>query len=115
MRTMRIGKLNKRVTFVSYDDEKNELGQNKKEFKDVKTVWATFAPVRGREYYEAQKIREEVTYKLYCRYLPSVTSDMYIRYKDKLYEITSVIDVDLEHKMLEIYCVEKIKKVNKLE
>lgn len=115
MRTMKIGKLNKRVTFISYDDTGNELGQSKKEFKDIKTVWATFAPVRGREYYEVQKIREEVTYKLYCRYLPSISSDMYIRFKDKLYEITSVIDVDLEHKMLEIYCVEKVKKVSSYE
>ena len=111
MRTIQIGKLNKHVTFVGYKDVENELSLYSKELTDIKTVWATFTPVRGREYYEAQKLREEVTYKLYCRYLPGITSDLYIRYKDKIYEIISVLDVDMEHKMLEIYCVEKVKKV----
>lgn len=111
MRTINIGKLNKRVTFMGYTDTSNELGQNEKKMKDIKNVWATFAPVRGTERYEAQKIQEEVTHKLYCRYLPDITSDLYIRYQSKVYEIISVLDIDMEHKILEIYCKEKIKKV----
>lgn len=111
MRTMNIGKLNKRVTFVRYEEKTDSLGQSKKILTDYRTVWATFAPVRGREYYDAQKIREEVTYKMYCRYLDGITSDLYIRFEGKIFELTSVIDVDMEHKMLEIYAVEKIKKV----
>jgi head-tail adaptor len=36
---------------------------------------------------------------------------MYIKYGDRIFEIQSVIDVDLDGKMLEIDCIEKIKKV----
>lgn len=110
MRTMNIGKLNKRVTIMRYEEVTDALGQSKKELKPYKTVWATFAPTRGREYMELQKIKEELTYKMYCRYIPGITSDLFIVYQKKIYEITSVIDVDLEHKMLEIYCTEDVKK-----
>lgn len=110
MRTLNIGRLNKRVSIVRYEEVTDDLGQTIKNLKNYKTLWATFLPTRGREYTELQKIREELTYKMYCRYVHGVTSDMFISYNNKLYEIISVIDVDMEHKMLEIYCVEDVKR-----
>ena len=112
---MDIGRMNKRISIYGYDDKMNELRQSKKGLKKLKTVWASFNPVRGREYYDAQKLREEITYKCYIRYLPGITADMYIKYKDKDYNITSVINVNNEDKMLEIYCVENVKKIRKVK
>lgn len=110
MRTMNIGKLNKRVTFLRLGEHEDEIGQSAQGLEEIKTVWASFYPLRGSEYYEAQKIQSRVSHKCYVRYLDGIDSNCYIRYKDKDYAITSVTDVDLEHKMLEIYCYEYVNK-----
>ena len=110
MRTMNIGRLNKRVTIYRKDDSKNALNQKSKELIEVKTVWASVAPVRGSERYDLQKLHEEIVYRIYMRYLSGIKADMYIMCEGRLFEIQSVIDVDFEHKMLEIDAVEKVKK-----
>ena len=110
MRTIQIGKLNKRITFMGFDDAEDEMGQETQSLTEIKTVWASLYPVRGVEYYEATKLRSKTTYKCYVRYIPGITTNMYIRYKDIMYTIESVIDVDFEHKMLEIYCTEHTNK-----
>jgi SPP1 family predicted phage head-tail adaptor len=107
---MNIGRLNKRITFLKKVDTINSLNQKSKSYEEVKTVWATVAPVRGSERYELQKLNEEITYRVYCRYLPGIRADMYIKYGDMVFEIQSVIDVDLEGKMLEIDCIERVVK-----
>ena len=110
MRTMNIGRLNKRITILKKVDTINALNQKSKNYQTVATVWASVAPVRGTERYELQKLHEEVTYRVYMRYLAGIRADMYIQCGDMTFEIQSVIDVDLEHKMLEIDCVEKVIK-----
>lgn len=110
MRTINIGRLNKRITIYKKTDSVNALNQKSKDLVEVATVWASVAPVRGTERYELQKLNEEITYRIYCRFLSGIRADMYIQCGDMFFEIQSVIDVDLEGKMLEIDCVEKIRK-----
>lgn len=102
---MNIGKLNKRVKIIGYIDTKDELGQEKQVLGVVREVWASLYPTRGVEYYEAQKIRNKTTYKCYMRYT-ELTSDNLLEYKGKRYTIESVLPVDGEKKLLEIYCTE---------
>ena len=106
MRVINIGKLNKRITFMKLQDKKDALGQSKKVLSELRTVWASLYPVRGSEYYEIQKIQSKVTHKCYIRYCDGIDTNCFIKYKDKTYSIESVIDVNLEHKMLEIMCTE---------
>jgi SPP1 family predicted phage head-tail adaptor len=110
MRTMNIGKLNKRITFLKLDDIPDGLGQMTKGFVEQKTVWGSLYPVRGVEFYELQKIQSKVSHKCYVRYLDGITSNDYLKCRGKVYAIESAIDVDLEHKMLEIYCYEHTNK-----
>ena len=110
MRVINIGKLNKRITFMKLQDKKDELGQSREVLSEFKTVWASLYPVRGAEYYEIQKIQSKVTHKCYIRYLEGIDTNCFIKYKDKQYSIESVIDVDLEHKLLEIMCTEYTNK-----
>lgn len=107
---MNIGRMNKRITFEKITESEDELGQMCQRYEAVRTVWATITPTRGGEYYEAQKLREELTFKIYVRYLPGITADMRIRYKEKHFGIKSVIDIGYEHRTLEIMCTEYIDK-----
>ncbi len=104
MRTLNIGKLNKRITFMKMSDVADALGQSTKGLAPIKTVWGSLYPVRGAELYEVQKVQSKVTHKCYVRYIEGIDSNCFLEYQGQTYSIESVIDVDLSHKMLEIMC-----------
>lgn len=106
MRTMDIGRLNKRITFMKLADMPDAMGQESKKLREIKTVWGSLYPVRGMEFYELQKMQSKITHKCYVRYMEGIGSECYIRYGEKTYSIESVLDIDLAHKMLEIMCSE---------
>ena len=105
---MDIGRTNKRITFCKYEEKENTLSQIEQVLTEVKTVWASVEPTRGREYQEAQRVRPELTYKITTRYHKEVTPDMFIRFKDRYFDIVSIINVREQNAMLEIICTEKI-------
>ena len=107
---MDIGRTNKRITFCRYEEKENELLQLEQILTDIKTVWASVEPTRGREYQEAQRIRPELTYKITTRHHKGITPDMLIRFKDRYFHIVSIINVREKNEMLEIVCTEEIKK-----
>jgi SPP1 family predicted phage head-tail adaptor len=113
-RTLDIGALNKRITFLKLDPEaEDDLGQLTNGFTEIGTYWGSLYPVRGQEFYEVQKIQGRVTHKCYVRFYESISeldSNNFLRYGGKTYSIESVNDVDLAHKYLEIYCSEHINK-----
>lgn len=105
-----IGKLNKRITFLKKEIGYDEMGQEiQEDFKPFKTVWATIKSLRGGEYWEAQKVRPEQTYKVTTRYHKGITTDMIIQYKDKRLEIETINNVEENNYMLEMQCVEYIE------
>ena len=108
MKTMNIGKLNKRITFLKLAEVEDEIGQLTQELQPIKQVWASFYPVRGYEFMEAQKIQSKISHKCYVRYLEGIDANCMIEYAGKQYKIDSVIDVGMERKMLEIYCYEYV-------
>lgn len=107
---MDIGRTNKRITFCKYEEKENALLQTEQVLTEVKTVWASVEPTRGREYQEAQRIRPELTYKITTRYHKEVTPDMFIKYKNRYFSIISIINVREKNVMLEIICTEKIER-----
>ncbi|MDE6055652.1 MAG: phage head closure protein [Lachnospiraceae bacterium] len=107
---MDIGRTNKRITFCRYEEKENALLQTEQVLTAVKTVWASVEPTRGREYQEAQRIRPELTYKITTRYHKGISPDMFIKFKDRVFNIISVINVREKNEMLEIICTEKVDK-----
>lgn len=107
---MDIGRTNKRITFCKYEERENALSQTEQTLIEVKTVWASVEPTRGREYQEAQRIRPELTYKVTTRYHKGITPDMLIKFKERYFEIISIINVREQGIMSEIICIEKIQK-----
>lgn len=107
---MDIGRTNKRIAFCRYEEKENELIQTEQALIEVKKAWASVEPTRGREYQEAQRIRPELTYKITTRYHKGITTDMFIRFKNRYFQIVSIINVRERNEMLEIICTEKISE-----
>ena len=110
MRTLNIGKLNKRLTFKKLVEVEDDLGQITQQLHAICTVWGSLYPVRGIEFYEIQKMQSKVTHKCYVRYREDLDTTCCIEYAGKTYAIEEIIDVDLSHKMLEIMCAEHINR-----
>ncbi len=112
-RTMNIGRLSKRITIFRFVDDVDSMEQSIQKLNPVATVWADFSPIRGSEFYELKKIQSRVTHKCFIRYreeYADINSNWYLGVDDKMFDIDSAIDVDYEHKMLEIRCYEHINK-----
>lgn len=113
-RTIDIGKLRKRITFLVFsDDATDEIGQSTAGLVELKTVWGDIYPVRGKEIYEIQKVQSSITHKCYVRYrkeFEELDSTNFLKYKGDIFSIESVIDINSEHKLMEIYCSKHINK-----
>lgn len=70
-------------------------------------VWANVSPATGREYEEAQKVRDETTYKVITRYFPNITHDMKILFGLQLLDIIAVLNVGSLNSELQIMAKEK--------
>lgn len=71
-------------------------GENAAEYSEMLHIygmWARVAPMNGREYAEAQKIRAETTYNITTRYIKNIENDMKILYNGKIFDIVSILDV----------------------
>ena len=112
-RTVNIGRLNKRITLFYFVEAEDSMGQGTQELSEVATVWADIYPVRGSEYYEVKKVQSRVTHKCFIRYreeYAGINSNWYLKVDDKIFDIDSAVDVDFEHKLLEIRCYERVNK-----
>jgi len=107
---MNPGELRHRVTIQApTGTTQNECSEDVPTYVDFATVWAAVEPLRGREYFEAQKIRPEMQYRVRMRYLAGVTTDMQVIYRGKILDIQSVINVDERDAELHLMCLERIQ------
>ena len=101
-----IGGLNRKVNILEYGETVDEYGLTHQGLTDVvgHAVWAKIEPARGRTYYEQYKDKLELITKITIRYREGITEDMMIKHRDKIYQITSVVDPYDNHVKLELMC-----------
>lgn len=71
----------------------------------TQTLYSTYEPIFGRDYFSADQTQNGTTVKFELEYVEGITRDMRVRHKNKLYEINSdPIDVKGRGITLIIYC-----------
>ena len=68
----------------------------------VFTCWCKVEPLSGREFWQAAAVNRENEVRFTTRYRNDVLPTMRILLEGKLYDITSVLDVDSRNSRLEI-------------
>jgi len=104
---MSVGSLKERISVekpVYIDD--GHGGKNLIHWEKVCDVWADIHPISGREYYEAQQIRNDVTHKVQIRRNTEINEEMRFDWNNRKLKIQSIIDVDYP-RFLEVMCVEQ--------
>ncbi|MBE2918735.1 phage head closure protein [Anoxybacillus flavithermus] len=97
-----------RITIQRQVEEQNENGFIINEWQDRHHLWAAIKTLRGREYYEAATTQNENTVRFVVRYTTGINPDMRIKYKDRAFEILSVINDDELNKTLTIIAKEVV-------
>lgn len=103
----RIGHLNKRISLFVQSDVKDEATHiTHKQWIDALgfKVWARIEPLRGAAFLDAYKEGTKDIIKITIRYRKGISTDMMIRYCDKLYTIDTIIDPGEAHAKLELMC-----------
>lgn len=103
------GTLDKRLSFITYVEIENEYNLTELQPVELLRCWARIEPARGKEYYEAQKIRTQNSYKITIRYNKAINETMKVKYKDMEFDIYNVVNPYMSNELLEIYCVEKVR------
>jgi SPP1 family predicted phage head-tail adaptor len=104
---MQAGQLRHRVTIQKFTVACDTAGEGTKTWTTHATVWASVRPIRGREFFEAQKMSSEVTAKITTRYISGVLPSWRFLHGTKIYTIQEMIDVDDRHRMLEFMVKEQ--------
>ena len=103
---MNIGELNRRIKILEFVEEKDEYGAIDGYWKEIATRWARIEQNGGSEQSDNNQVIARVSTKIIIRYYALLNEKHRIKYKDKLYEINSVIDVDTGHYKMIIDCSE---------
>lgn len=106
MKKVTVGGLKKRVTILKQVRVSDGQGGFNETWQEAGTVWAAIEPVSGREYYEAMQLSNDVTHRVRMRYM-NLTPHERIKYGYKVFDIVAVIDVNMEHRELEVLCRER--------
>lgn len=105
---MDIGRLKHKITFQRLDNTKDEYGELLGEWNDFKTVWAEVKPVSGRQFFSAKQINTEISHTVYVRYNPDLLPNMRIKYKERIFDILYMMNVNESNSLIQIYCKELI-------
>ena len=71
-------------------------------------VRASLEPLRGGEALRALQLEDRVTHRITTRYRAGITAKMRIRFKSRLFNIRSVINVEEANRFLEIMAEEGV-------
>lgn len=109
-----IGVLDKRIEILTDGEYEDEIGITHVGLLPVfkHKIWARFEPTRGRAYFEQFKDKAEDFIKVTIRFRPGINNGMYVRYRNVVYEINTVINPYMADVKLELMCVERKLKTD---
>lgn len=91
---MKVGRMRYRIEVEDLIKITDRDGFVSEEWIPFAEVWADITSVSGKEYLESAQDLSEVTSKIYIRQLKGIKTTMRIRYKDRFFNIQSILPDD---------------------
>lgn len=101
-----VGKLRDRVQLHSPVRGRKTSGQATIAFALIDTVFASVAPLSGRELYQARQVRLDVAYRVELRYRADLAADWRIVWAGKTLEVVAVPPSGGTHGAIVALCAE---------
>ncbi len=105
--------MGQRIDFCRMEESEDEMGQTIVTPVTFCKVWADINEKNGAERSNADKLRAENYFTIRVRYISGITTDMLVRWKGRLLEIKSAINLFERNRILELECIEYPDKVDK--
>lgn len=102
------GKFNHRIVFQAFGEGTDADGFPVEEWQDVKSTWSMIKTLKGSEFFAASSTQNENSMRFVIHYTEGLHPDMRIFYKDRTFEIESIINDDEANKTLTIIVKEAI-------
>jgi SPP1 family predicted phage head-tail adaptor len=100
------GKLRHSIVIQKFIGNKTPAGGWLNDWNDYATVKAYIKPISGNERLYAMRLESSVTHKIYIRYRNDVNASNRINYKNRLFNIKYVINIEEMNRWLELDCEE---------
>jgi len=105
---MKIGRLRHRIVIEESIAGRDSFGAEVSEWIQFAKVWANVSPVSGGEFIAFKQINAEISTKVTIRYLVGVTTEMRVLFKDRIFEINSIINPEEKNVSLLLMCMEVV-------
>ena len=104
---MRIGALNKRISFESETRISDGMGSYDVTWKDVASnIACAIWPVSAKEIVKMNMVSMVIDYRIRVRYRKVLKPSWRVKFAGRYFSIVSIVDVDMKHKYLDILCKE---------
>lgn len=103
---MRIGGLKKRIGLESPILMADGMGGFSTTYKKEATVWAAIWSTLSSEAIRSGQLTLEITHRIRIRHRDDIKGSWRILHGEKYYSIVSIIDPNMDHKLLDLLCKE---------
>jgi SPP1 family predicted phage head-tail adaptor len=103
---MRAGPLRHRIAIERVTETRDTDGSAIETWSTYATVQASIEPISGREYFAAQSTQADLTHRIVMRYLSGIIPKMRVKYRSRIFDILSVINVEERNRELQLMCRE---------
>lgn len=106
------GELDKRIRIErrSQDgDARDSHGQPVDPWVLVVECWAKVEPIRGREFFSAERVQSEVTTRFTIRNRAGILPTMRVVWRGNAFEVTDVIEPRAALDTLELMCIDGLR------
>lgn len=94
---------NKRVEIITNcENNTDEDGFPVEGGKSIKTVFANVRSLRGKEFYQASQVQAQDDKVFYINYFKGLDTKAEIKYKNELYNIISIVNIDETNREYEV-------------
>ncbi|MBF0786100.1 head-tail adaptor protein [Muribacter muris] len=106
-RMVRAGKFDKVITLQKQVSRQNSYGGVIQEWQDIAQLRASIEPLQGREFFSGAVQLGEKVCRIRIRYRSNLDRTMRVKYGDRIFEITNIIDSKERHEELQLICQER--------
>ena len=106
---MQAGKLRHRIEIQEQISKtQGSSGKVTATWETTSTVWGSVSPLSGRELFQAQQVRPDVTHQVVIRGKVTLTPKQRLKLGDRILHIEAVFDIDERRIEKRVLCTEKI-------
>lgn len=95
------GEYRHKIIFQKLVNIQNGYGEPTGVWTDILPARAGIYPLSGKEFYAAETVSSEVTHKINMRYKSGITSDMRIKFGERIFELISP-PINFQEKNIEL-------------